>query len=106
MPDSSSSGSTRSNATKTFSRQKNTNSSPVSHQIEYELNKDGELVPISDAFDSLGSQEDQKDFEEEMAYESNDDHKRTIGTFNMSSSRSKRKQTFERKNIKCVHGIK
>ena len=102
MPSSSSSGSSKSNTTRTSNRQKNISSSPVSHQIEYELGKNGELVPVSGVFDPLASQDDQKDSEEGLAYESNEDHKVSVETFNMASSRSKRKQTFERRNIKCV----
>lgn len=96
MPNSNSSGSTASNATKSSGRWKKENPSPVSHQVEYELNKDGELVPISNDSDMAN---DLKVIQEQ-SMDQNVDIKTPLESGGSSSSRNKRKQTFERKNIK------
>ncbi|KAM3174611.1 hypothetical protein ACTXT7_010200 [Hymenolepis weldensis] len=98
MPGSNSSGSTASNATKSSGRRKRGNPSPESRQIEYELNKDGEIVPVSS---ESTSGDDLKTFQDHLI-DQNNDNKVAMEASAVSSSRNKRKQTFERKNIKRV----
>ncbi|KAM7538471.1 hypothetical protein Aperf_G00000069773 [Anoplocephala perfoliata] len=96
MPNSSSSGSTASNAIKP-SRGKRENISPGPHQVEYELSKDGELVPVSNESDAAN---DLKLFQEQ-SLDQRIESKASLESC-CTSSRNKRKQTFERKNIKRV----
>lgn len=96
MPGSNSSGSTASNATKSSGRRKRGNPSSEPRQIEYELNKDGELVPVSS---ESNSGDDLKTFQNHLM-DQNNDNKGATEASAAPSSRNKRKQTFERKNIK------
>lgn len=101
MSGSNSCGSATSNTTKYPGRGRNVNSSPDSHQMEYELSKDGELVPVSSSSDALFGHDEQKDTGSATIQGLNCDDKASLEV-SVTSTRSKRKQTFERKNIKYV----
>lgn len=92
MPGSNSSGSTTSYKN---SRRKRKFPVPLEEpSAEFELNKAGELVPaLSGQLDLEGFEEDEKDDDQLVE---NEDGSCTKG----SQSRNKRKQTFERRNIK------
>ncbi|CDS42546.1 helicase arip4 [Echinococcus multilocularis] len=101
MPGSNCGGSATSNTTKYPSRGRNSNSSPMPHQMEYELSKDGELVPVPSGSNVLYERDEQKDNEGAPVHNPNCDAKMSP-EISVTASRSKRKQTFERKNIKRV----
>ncbi|VDN98745.1 unnamed protein product [Rodentolepis nana] len=98
MPGSNSSGSTTSNATKSSGRRKRRYPSSESRKVEYELSKDGELVPVSSG---SNSGDDSKMLQDHQMDQSKD-NKMATDASTASSSRNKRKQTFERRNIKRV----
>lgn len=101
MSGSNSCGSATSNTAKYPSRGRTVNSSTDSHQMEYELSKDGELVPVSSRSDVLYGEDEQKDTGSATNQGLICDGKTSLEV-SVASSRSKRKQTFERKNIKYV----
>ncbi|VDK42263.1 unnamed protein product [Taenia asiatica] len=101
MSGSNSCGSATSNTAKYPSRGRTVNSSTDSHQMEYELSKDGELVPVSSRSDVLYGEDEQKDTGSATNQGLICDGKTSLEV-SVASSRSKRKQTFERKNIKRV----
>lgn len=97
MPSSNSSASSASKSTKSTCNRKRDNQSPEIKKPEYELNKDGELVPVSG---ESNSGDDLK-----LLHDSLKDGKSVSESANASSSRNKRKQNFERRNIKWAFTI-
>ncbi len=86
MPGSNSSGSTTSSAGRNARRKRRPTESPESVQPQFELNKDGELVQAG--LSTVADEEEKNDGTQEEV----------LG--DETKSRNKRKQTFERRNIK------
>uniref|UniRef100_A0A5K3ETY3 DUF953 domain-containing protein n=3 Tax=Mesocestoides corti TaxID=53468 RepID=A0A5K3ETY3_MESCO len=105
MPRSTGSGSNINILTRTSRRGGNAPSPSGFCEMEYELSKDGDLVPVSSGLDTAAGQDEDIDSHDGCVTnvgceESNDPGLSHIS--NTSQSRSKRKQTFERRNIKRV----
>ncbi|VDM16237.1 unnamed protein product [Hydatigera taeniaeformis] len=101
MSGSNSCGSGTSNTIRYSNRGRNVNSPPEPHKMEYELNKDGELVLVSSGSDVIYEEDERKVAGSATIQNLNCDDKTSL-EIAATSSRSKRKQTFERKNIKRV----